>query len=172
MRKCQKKQRFYFPSCYHEITILWSSKAMVFSKMSHKLSDQRQNFFWFFIFLNFFKVTSWPLVSNPHFGISTERHIHWVWFFFRICWILPLLPPKPYFGLCKSIRSSIGISSGGNIQRAVWGLQLLKVLRTLNGWAGITGTERETSVELLKRHMLLSLPLSCILEIFSLWVYC
>lgn len=172
MRKCQKKQRFYFLSCYHEITILLSSKAMLFSKMSHKLRDQRQIFFVVFYFPNFFEVTSWPLVSNPRFGVSSEMHIHWVWFLFRMCWTLPILPPKPYFGLCKSIGSSIGISSGANIQTAVWGLHLLKVQRTLNGWAGITGMERETSVELLKRHTLPALPLSCILEIFSLWVYC
>lgn len=68
MRKCQKKQRFYFLSCYHEITILLSSKAMLFSKMSHKLSDQRQIFLWFFIFLIFLKWLVDPWCQIPVLG--------------------------------------------------------------------------------------------------------
>lgn len=109
-----------------ETTILLSSKAMLLSKTSHELSDQRQDFFFFFFPLPFFKVTSWPLVLYT-FGISSEMHIHWVWSFFRRCWTLPPPLPTPYLGLCKRNRRPIGISSEANIQTAVWGLQLLKV---------------------------------------------
>lgn len=109
-----------------EITILLSRKAMLLFKASHKLSDQRQEVW--VVVLVFFAFLKW-LIDPWHYtplGIWCDAHT-WSLIFFRRCWALPPLPLKPYLGLCKRNRRSVGISSEASMQTAVGRLQLLKV---------------------------------------------